>query len=81
MHGVLKCSILGPLLFSIHFNDLANTSKFITKLFADNTALPLHDDNLKTHNKSVNCELIKVANWLKINKLSINYNTQKHIIC
>ena len=67
-------STLGPLLFSIYINNLPNASKFKMRLFADDTALFLSNDNLKTLNKDVNYELLNIEAWLNANKLSLNYS-------
>ena len=53
--------------------------KFETRLFADDTALFLSNDNLKTLNKNVNCELLNIEAWLKANKLSLNYSKTKYL--
>ena len=42
------------------------------RLFADDTALFLSNDNLKTLNKDVNYELLNIEAWLNANKLSLN---------
>ena len=56
---------MGPLLFSVYINDLPNASKFQTRLFADDTALFLSNDDLKTLNKDVNYEL----QWRLVTKM------------
>ena len=44
--------------------------KFI--LYADDTNLFAAHENLEILINQINCELIKVSQWLKINKLSLN---------
>ena len=78
--GVLQGSTLGPLLFSIYVNDLPNASNFETRLFADDTALLLSDENLIALNNKVNSELLKVETWLNANKLTLNYAKTKYLL-
>ena len=67
-------SILRPLLFIIYMNDLPAVSNFRTRLFADDTSLTISNKSSKTFQQVVNHEIIKVADWMSLSKLSINYN-------
>ena len=70
--SVTPYSSLGPLLFLKHINDLHSTSEFSTRLFADNTYLNMSYTNLQSLQSRVNCELKKINNWFRWNKLSLN---------
>jgi len=72
-NGVPHGSVLGPLLFIMHVNDLPK-SAFYTVLYADDTYLCLSHKNLDNLQHMVNVELIKEDNWLRSNKLSLNYS-------
>ena len=66
--------LLGLLLFIIYINDLPKSSAFYTVLYADDTYICLSHKNLDNLQDMVNVELIKVDNWLRSNKLSLNYS-------
>ena len=70
--GIPQGSVLGPILFLIHINDLEKITSLKTILFTDDTALFASDSNVFSLEKFVNDELEKVKMWLIQNKLTLN---------
>ena len=79
--GVPQGSIISPLLFLLHINDLSNCSSFQVINFADDTLL-YHKvtDTTKCIEKYLNTEFIKVNNWMVSNKLKLNSSKTKFMI-
>ena len=78
--GVPQGSILGPLLFLLFINDLPEVCNFEVRLFADDACLIYSDVNPTNLQINVNNELARVDEWMKTNKLSINYSKSNYII-
>ena len=76
--GVPQGSILGPLLFLIYINDLGNVCiNTMPLLFADDTNLFASGTNIIQLQDAVTNDLNSIAEWLKVNRLSLNI--KKHI--
>ena len=66
-------SILGPLLFIIHMNDLPNFVKDSNiSMYADDTGLSSKISNALQINSELVPDFLKVCDWLRANKLSLN---------
>ena len=79
--GVPQGSILGPILFLLYINDIENCSKLISFiLFADDTNIFYSNKCLKTLSNIIQTEIDKVAEWLNVNKLSLNTTKTKIIL-
>ena len=80
--GVPQGSILGPLLFLIHINDLSDGLKSECKLFADDTSLFSVVNDINTSASDLNEDLEKISNWAFKWKMKFNpdLNKQTHEI-
>ena len=79
--GVPQGSVLGPLLFLVYINNLHKCVKY-SKVhhFADDTNMVQSDNSLKNVDEQMNFDLKNLAQWLKANKLSLNFTKTELII-
>ena len=75
----MQC-ILGPLLFLIFVNDLAQSTKLDPIMFADDTNLFYSEKDINTLYTLVNNELVNINEWFKANKLSLNTIKTKYVL-
>ena len=79
--GVPQGSILGPLLFLVYINDLANVCKCsMPLLFTDDKNLFFSGKDPHSIEAQINEELKYISEWLKINRLSLNVKKTHYII-
>jgi len=78
LFGVPQGSILGPLLFLIHVNDLhQQIQKLDIIMYADGTVLLFSDKNEVEVEKSINHDAELLQNWLCKNELILHPNKSK----
>ena len=66
-------SVLGPILFILHINDICKTSKILQfVLFADDTNIFCMGEDLQQLLELITTEIIKLKKWFDNNKLSLN---------
>ena len=79
--GVPQGSILGPLMFILYINDIVNCSDILSLiLFADDTNIFCSNIDINKLEGIINCELTKLSNWFKANKLSLNATKTNYML-
>ncbi len=73
--GVPQGSVLGPLLFLIYVNDIAESLVSITRLFADDSSLAVSNSDSAVIETTLNSDLRTVTNWSK--QWLVNFNPNK----
>ena len=80
-YGVPQGSILGPLLFLIYINDIQYvTTNTELRLFADDTALFMHNRDLDILTENITHEMANVKDWFISNKLALSLNKSNFIL-
>ncbi|MCG8032136.1 MAG: reverse transcriptase family protein [Candidatus Thiodiazotropha taylori] len=75
--GVPQGSVLGPLLFLVYVNDIADQLLSLTRLFADDSSLFLSASNLNDIEGILNHDLSIVSAWAK--QWLVNFNPNKTV--
>ena len=72
-YGVPQGSVLGPYLFSIHFDGVSSSITLSNcTLYADDTELHASNCTAASAEASVNCDLVKIDKWLSSNHMVPN---------
>lgn len=77
--GVPQGSVLGPMLFLLYINDIAEVinDNCAIRLFVDDALIYIPGFSSQEISDNLNKQMIKVEKWLEINRLVVNVNKTK----
>ena len=75
--GVPQGSVLGPLLFLVYVNDIAENLLSLVRLFADDSSLFFSATNLRDIEGIINHDLVLISAWAK--KWLVDFNPIKTV--
>ena len=79
--GVPQGSVLGPLLFLLYINDLANCCpEVFFRIFADDTGIFFHCKDITTLSSLAEKIIQNISRWFECNKLTSNANKTSYIV-
>ena len=71
-NGVLRESILGPIIFLLYISDIEHSSALLSFILcADDTNIFYSNSCLKSFSSTLQTEINKVSEWLNLDKLSL----------
>lgn len=78
--GVPQGSVLGPLLFLLYINDIADSLNNLARLFADDTSLSYSGKNSDILERQINADLSKLNDWAKTWLVDFNPRKTKALV-
>ena len=78
--GVPQGSVLGPLLFSLHINDLTHAINCKSHLYTDDTVMIIAEKGTENLESKLNVELSNAEIWLSNNKLTLKIKKTMYMV-